>query len=64
MSHLLGGKAVGRPLICIKYWSRSPGQGVCCVRMPVRNTMQGLKTLATIADEISVDAEFVTVTGV
>ena len=64
MSHLLEGKAVGTPLIHIKYRSRSLGQGACRVRMSRRNTMQGLKVLATIDDEIaSIDMKFVKATG-
>ena len=47
-----GARKLG-PLIHIKYRSSSPGQGVCWVRMSRRNTMQGLKVLPIIVDEIA-----------
>ena len=37
----------------VKYRSRSPGQGACLVRVSRRNTMQGLKVLPTVVDEIA-----------
>ena len=37
----------------VKYRSRSLGQDACWVRMSRRNTMQGLKVLPTIVDEIA-----------
>ena len=36
-----------------KYRSRSPGQGACWVRMLRRNTMQLLKILPTMVDEVT-----------
>ena len=41
-------KSMERKYILLK----SPGQGACRVRMSRRNTIQGLKVLATIVDEM------------
>ena len=36
----------------VKYRSRSPSQGTCCVRTLRRNTMQGLMVVGLIVEEI------------
>ena len=47
-----------------KYWSRSPGQGICQVSTLRRSTLQGLMVVGLIVEEISnVGAKCVKVTG-
>ena len=50
---------------CVKYRSRSPGQGTCQVSAMRRSTMQGLVVVGLIFEEIpNINIKCVKVTGV